>query len=330
MSEPDPSLGSSHSAGISVIIACYNEEATIGQQLNALAAQTCPVSWEVIVADNGSTDGSLDVVRRYVGHLPCLRVIDASQKRGASYARNRGVAAAQGQWILFCDGDDVVGPGWLCSMYQALLHHDFVAGAFEITKLNDPRLVKTRRPVQADGLQQQPNGLPYAGAGNMGIKRAVFEAAGGFDESLRYLEDVDLCWRVQYAGTPLFFVEDAVLHVRYRAQPRRTFQQARAWAKAKYLLCHRHGIDLPESRRLTAHILKGTKDRIRHALSVRDTSSLHKWMWATGWFVGMTQALLQSKLASQESARDRGHTVPAEPPSPTKLPSSLVEASLDE
>lgn len=105
-----------HEVKLSVIIPCLNAERTIGEQLAALAAQRWSERWEVIVADNGSTDGTLEVVRRFAGRLPELRVVDASQRRGSGYARNRGAAVARGEWLAFCDADDVVAPGWVAAM----------------------------------------------------------------------------------------------------------------------------------------------------------------------------------------------------------------------
>ena len=69
---------------MSVIIPCYNSEATLGAQLSALAAQVCKYTWEVIVADNGSRDGTKDVATSFADRIPFLRVVDASARRGAA------------------------------------------------------------------------------------------------------------------------------------------------------------------------------------------------------------------------------------------------------
>src|SRR3954470_16489202 len=91
---------------LSVIIPCHNSEATLGAQLSALAAQVCSYSWEAIVADNGSLDGTEALAASFADRIPVLRVIDASARRGAAYARNAGAAAAKGSAFLFCDADD--------------------------------------------------------------------------------------------------------------------------------------------------------------------------------------------------------------------------------
>lgn len=80
---------------LSVIIPCLNAAATIDQQLEALTQQTT-TPWEVIISDTGSTDGTLDIIRRYSDRLPRLKIVDASGRRGAGHARNEGVKAATG------------------------------------------------------------------------------------------------------------------------------------------------------------------------------------------------------------------------------------------
>lgn len=202
---------------LSVVIAAYDAEQTLGAQLDALAVQRVPFAWEVVVADNGSTDGTAALARSYGPRLR-IRVVDASATPGAGAARNVGVAAARSPLVAFCDADDVVGDGWLAAMRAALERHAFVAGRFEGARLNSPAVLRSRELPQQHGLQESTRlpGLHAAGAGNMGIHADVFRAVGGFDPRCLYLEDADLCWRVQLAGVPLTWVPEAVLHVRLR------------------------------------------------------------------------------------------------------------------
>lgn len=79
---------------LSVIIAARNEAGTLPAQLEAVLAQECGEPWEVIVADNGSTDGTQDVVRALAARDSRLRLVDASARPGSSYARNHAVLAA--------------------------------------------------------------------------------------------------------------------------------------------------------------------------------------------------------------------------------------------
>ncbi len=223
---------------LSVVIPCLNVADTIATQLEALAKQQWSDPWEVIVADNGSTDGSMDVVKRYESHLPNLRIVDASGKRGQAYARNMGAKAAMGESIIFCDADDEVAPDWLVAMGEALSKWDFVACRIDVYKLSPPWVAKTRNHSQARGLQTsgELSFLPHAGGGTIGVKRRIHEEVGGFDESCRLLEDTDYCWRVQLKGTTLHFVPDAVMHVRLRDTLKGTFRQSLGWGEYGTLL----------------------------------------------------------------------------------------------
>jgi hypothetical protein len=211
---------------LTVVIAAWNAEATLAEQLDALVRQRAPFAWEVVVADNGSADGTAALARSYADRLP-LRVVDAAATRGAGAARNAGVAAARAPLVAFCDADDVVADDWVVAVREALRAHAFVAGRFEGARLNDPRVLRSRTLPQQTGLQDSGHlpGLRAAGAGNMGVRAEVFRAVGGFDPACRFLEDTDLCWRIQLAGVPLTWLPEAVVHVRLRAGLRSAARQ---------------------------------------------------------------------------------------------------------
>lgn len=201
---------------LSVVIPCYNAAQTIGVQLEALAYQTWNQPWEVIVVDNGSQDNSTAIIREFTEKIPNFKLIDGSQKSGASYARNLGVKNASGEAIAFCDADDMVAPDWVAAMGEALMKYDFVTGQNEHWKLNDPWLVKSFGVEAGDsGCFDHPF-LPMAFTNNMGVKRSVHEAIGGFDENFYAIEDIDYSWRIQEAGYQLHDVPEALLHFRLR------------------------------------------------------------------------------------------------------------------
>jgi hypothetical protein len=219
---------------VSVVIAAYQAHSTLAEQLDALAAQRVPFRWEVVVADNGSTDGTVALARTYADRLPGLRVVDASARRGAGAARNIGVAAARGRSVVFCDADDVVADGWLAAMHAALQQHAFVAGAFEGQRLNDAAALRSRVLPQQDGLQESGHlpGVRHAGAGTLGVHRDVFRAVGGLD--------TDLCWRIQLAGVPLVWLPTAVVHVRLRGGLRASARQGYSYGTGERWLALRY------------------------------------------------------------------------------------------
>lgn len=275
---------------VSVVIACKDAELTLGVQLAALARQECPVDWNVVISDNGSTDGTLTVARSYAKKLPGLVIVDSSEQAGPGYARNVGARATQAPFLVFCDADDEVAPGWLATMVAALRRDAFVAGRFEASRLNSARILRSRPLQQSDGLQESPfgPGLPHAGAGNMGVHRDVFFAVDGFDPTVGCLEDTDLCWRIQLTGVPLVFCPEAAVHVRLRSSLRSMWSQGRAYGEASALLTDRY----PAAS--TASADHGTPERRRGPRStalaaltlLRQQRSPGALAWSVAWHVG--------------------------------------------
>jgi glycosyltransferase involved in cell wall biosynthesis len=90
---------------VSVVIPAHNRAAAIGACLESVRQQTYP-HWELIVVDDGSADGTAEIVRALEKREPRFRLIRHDRNRGAQAARNTGVRAARGQWIAFLDSDD--------------------------------------------------------------------------------------------------------------------------------------------------------------------------------------------------------------------------------
>jgi len=286
-----------HRPRLSIVIPCFNSEATIGAQLSALADQTTQYSWEVLVADNGSRDNTVAIATRFRDRIDRLHLVDASARRGAAYARNTGAKAAAGEMLLFCDADDVMGEDYLEAMGRALETHDFVACRYDFRKLNTSWLAAARGLSAAGQTEGLAGGychptLPYAGAGGLGIKKSVHDAVNGFDMTLGAMagqEDTDYCIRVQLAGTPLVFVHEAIMHVRFRETVSGVFRQAWAWAESGAHVARRYVPDeATPSRRVMAY------DLARHLawkfMRVRTRSDLAQWIWLAGWCGGLLSA----------------------------------------
>jgi GT2 family glycosyltransferase len=195
-------------------MAVYNGADTIGQQLAALEKQTYQGDWEIIVADNGSTDNTVKIVQDYQARMPHLRLIHAPEKQGKAYAINLAAQAAQGNFFLFCDADDMVAEDWLAIMAEALKEHEVAAGAIEVHTLN--RVMVTPDPFVSRGARMRDSFLPYAQGCNMGVSRRAFEAVGGFSEPFLRCQDVDFSWRLQLKGYHIHDVPKAVIYYRFR------------------------------------------------------------------------------------------------------------------
>jgi glycosyltransferase involved in cell wall biosynthesis len=284
---------------LSVIIPCFNAADTIASQLEALASQRWSEPWEVIVANNRSTDESMDIVERYRDRLPNLRIADASARQGQPYALNVGARAAAGEALAFCDADDEVGSGWLAAMGEALSRYDFVACRFDIEKLNAPWVYNSRRNPQRDGLQEYkyPPYLPHAGGGSLGVKRSLHESIGGFDESLPILHDTDYCWRFQLAGTELHFVPHAVVHIRFRDTLGGMYRQVRGYAEYNVLLYKRYRpLGMPKLSWRTG--VRGWLHLLRRLPQIRSKEAWARWIWRLGWQVGRLQGSIKYRVSA--------------------------------
>lgn len=222
---------------LSVIIACFNGGRTLAEQLDALAGQKWRQEWEVIIADNGSTDNSRQIAESFKARLPNLRVVDAGNKRGAAHARNVAIQEARSDRFAFCDADDQVGDGWVASIGEALGEFDVVVSQFDDQRLNQQWLRELwHSPTATDGPKPVLGFLPAAAAYGLGITRRVYERVGAFDESLPRMSDIDYTWRVQLAGFKLQFLPHAVVHYRHRETLRGMFVQAYRDGQTQVLL----------------------------------------------------------------------------------------------
>jgi glycosyltransferase involved in cell wall biosynthesis len=281
---------------LSIVVPCRNGAATLADQLGALQAQQWHGKWEVIVADNGSSDASRAVAANYRGRVPGLRVIDASAARGAAHARNCGARESEGDFIAFCDADDQVGAGWVAAIAEALERHEFVASRMDYAKLNE-RLLGGIGRSQEESLQRigYPPYWLHAGGSGLGVRRAVHEQVGGFDESLPFLEDTDYCFRIQQAGYPLVFVATACVHVRIRPNSRALFHQARHWAQYNVLMNRRYGGGDAIPHAWKCHV-QGWRDLIGCLPRVFSRERRPSWLKSFGTQIGLLEGAIRYRV----------------------------------
>jgi GT2 family glycosyltransferase len=217
-----------------------NAAGTLDDQLAALAGEELDEPWELIVVDNGSVDDTSRIVHRWSMRLPAVRVVHCDQ-RGINCARNLGVAASEAPRILLCDADDVVSRGWIRTLVAALDQWDLVGGRTETASLNDAQTQRSRGNPVSTGLPKALKFMPYAIGANMGFRREVFDAIGGFDESFsRGSDEIDFCWRAQYAGFRLGFADEALVHYRLRSRGAQVMRQSFGFALANTQLYAKH------------------------------------------------------------------------------------------
>lgn len=228
---------------LTVVLAVRNGQPEIAEQLEALADQEVAFDWELVVVDDGSTDGTSTVIDRYRDRLP-VRVVPGPE-RGSAAARNAGVAEARALSVLFVDHDDVVAPGHLAAMHAALHTDPLVIARFDCDTLNPGWIGGYRPPAQEHGPSV---GLtPFGATAAMGVHRDLFDALDGFDETITPAEDRDFCYRASLLGSSPVFVADAVLRYRYRTSLTGIFRQSKGGgvASARLHARYRHLGDRP-------------------------------------------------------------------------------------
>lgn len=235
---------------VSVIIPCRNSTATLGLQLEALAAQAGAPPFEVVIADNRSMDRLEEFIDGWRDRL-ALRYVDAGRRAGAAFARNVGMSVASGGKWLFCDSDDVVARDWVAQGSTALDVVEVFSGPG--LKVTDAEL--------ADGLDtawhRLDAGLPpgqsvHPGVvvpwpillgGNSGLRREAALAVGGYDAAMSHgVEDNDLAIRVQRSGMTIAAAPGVRILYRGRRDAAAACRGSRVAGEWHMALCQRHGL----------------------------------------------------------------------------------------
>jgi glycosyltransferase involved in cell wall biosynthesis/GT2 family glycosyltransferase len=214
---PDPAdIDAALPPRVSVVIPTFNRIDRLRRVLEGLAAQSPTGPFEVIVVSDGSTDGTDEYLRGMNTPIPVIAL--AQENRGPSAARNRGVAAASGEIVLFIDDDVIPEPGLVAAHVDA---HD---QASRPTVVIGPMMTPDDATLSPWVLWEQHQLYKQYDAmargdyeptfrqfytGNASLPRQSFVDAGGFDTRLRRAEDVELAYRLHANGLQFAFVPSA-------------------------------------------------------------------------------------------------------------------------
>jgi glycosyltransferase involved in cell wall biosynthesis len=224
---------------VSVIVPALNAQDHIAEMLAGLARQDYRGDWEVVVADNGCTDRTVEIAESWRDRLPELRVVDARDRRSVSHARNVATEAARGEFLACLDTDDAPASGWLRGLAAAAAGADLVRAESERELLN-PGLPADWPPVWPP----LPSGGPSfrsIGGHRLGVWTEIARELR-WDESLdRGGEDVDFCCRARLRGMTFTRAEDALVHKRLRRRLRAIARQAFWYGYCVPLLRERYG-----------------------------------------------------------------------------------------
>ncbi len=232
---------------MSVVVCTHNGSRTIEHCCQALAKLDYP-DYEVIVVDDGSTDGTADIVRKYDVQLI------QTENRGLSSARNVGANAATGEIVAYIDDDAWPDPHWLAYLAVAFESADYAG-------VGGPNIAPPRDGSVADCVANAPGGpihvlltddvAEHIPGCNMAFRRSVLKAVGGFDPEFRVAgDDVDICWRIQARGWKLGFTPGAMVWHHRRSSTRAYLRQQWGYGKAEAMLERKW----PEKYNLVGHL----------------------------------------------------------------------------
>lgn len=222
-------MASHPNLAVSVVVVNWNRKDLLRRCLESLARQR-GIGFEVVVVDNGSTDGSLEMLAAEFSHRPelPLRLITNTSNLGFCAANNQGIrAAGAAEFIALLNNDAEAEPGWLAALLSAFTGpSDIGMAASKILVYEDPRRIdKVGHLIYPDGqnrgrgsgeydrgqYDQQEEVLWPDGCAAM-YRRAMLDTIGGFDEDFfAYADDADLGLRGRIAGWRCLYVPAAVV-----------------------------------------------------------------------------------------------------------------------
>jgi glycosyltransferase involved in cell wall biosynthesis len=202
-------------ADVSIVIPTRNRVRMVVRAIRCALGQT-GVATEVIVIDDGSSDGTQAAVRDRFGDRVTLVRRDGGQ--GVGSARNEGIRRASGEYVAFLDDDDVWAPQKLISQIEVGEHtgRGWVYAGM-VTVDARLRILYGVRPDPAEVIARDilvRNRLP-SGPSNVVVRRELLESSGGFDPDLRYHEDWDLWIRLSRASPPACVDRPLLAHVEH-------------------------------------------------------------------------------------------------------------------
>ncbi|MEI6783535.1 MAG: glycosyltransferase, partial [Verrucomicrobiota bacterium] len=218
-------LGSVEAANTSIVILSYNQLAHTKACLESIARHTSE-PYELILVDNGSTDGTSDYLREYAAQHERVLVVANRTNRGFAAGNNQGLALATGRQVLCLNNDTVVSPGWLGSMLRVLQEHpqtgvvgprsNRVLGQQQVDEVGYKSLAEL--PAFAAAWAETNAGKSRVANRVVGFcllaRREVIKAVGGLDEQFGSgnFEDDDFCVRAHLAGFATRIADDSFVH----------------------------------------------------------------------------------------------------------------------
>jgi glycosyltransferase involved in cell wall biosynthesis len=199
-------------ATVSVVVPVYNQAAFLTRAIASLYAQDLPAArFELIVVDDGSTDGSGDAARRLAATWSGVTRVLTKRNGGPASARNLGVAQSHAKIVAFMDADCRAAPNWLSSLVRTLTETNAAAVGGPIVNAASTNWVASY--INASGLYRhrtRRGKVDYLLTANVAFRRSALLEVDGFSEGA-WAEDADLSFRLRAAGHTMLLADDGIV-----------------------------------------------------------------------------------------------------------------------
>lgn len=230
----------------SVIIPSYNRKEEIRELIPSFAKlEFPPERVELLIVDDGSTDGTPDEVKILQKEFPFELRLFCQENKGPAAARTLGMEKAAGDFLIFVDSDCTFSPDWLRNIDRELEAQDADAfGGRDSFRKDFPALLKAINYSMTSfittgglrGAKGKKLAKYYPRSFNMGLSRTVYKKIGGFGVLRYYGEDIEFSHKIIKTGAKVIYIDDAVVFHKRRTSLKKFFQQVYKMGKARILL----------------------------------------------------------------------------------------------
>lgn len=247
---------------VSIIIVSYNTKKLTSDAVNSLYKKNQRVSFETVVIDNNSQDGSVETLRNFVKKYPNFKLIENSSNTGFAFANNQGIKIAKGQYLFLLNSDTVVKEGALKKLLDFARSRNDIGviapklfngdGTVQPSCLRFPTIKnaifqywfnqkdlfekyapKDKNPVSVDSV---------VGAAFL-ITPEAKKKVGNLDEKyFFYFEDIDYCRRVKSAGLKVYYLPEAKIIHYHGASGKKVTDMANQWRRLVPSSIKYHGV----------------------------------------------------------------------------------------
>jgi len=256
---------------ISVVVPLYNYSSFIEDCILSIKNQTY-INWELIIVDDASTDSSLEIAKKYESDN--IKIVSFKKNRGYSVAKNEGIIASKGSWIVILDADDMLTKNSLESRISSAITKDvdFVfsnaISIYDNTALNQCYKLKNLKPFKRERhLKKKPSMIKCPSvydihAQTVLVSRKLYKEFGLYDESLKSRSDREMWWRFfgrskdDEIKVKNYYLDKAVAYYRYhkrsmtckRIKDKKYDKKVRILSEKQFDIRNREGVTAENTR----------------------------------------------------------------------------------